>query len=164
MFKTIYCAVLGLALTATAASAQTSQKPWQGTFTKSSHNLTGARIFMDLPLPGDDRILTIEQISLVVGPWQSIYGKVFDCQLESHTPIFENVEGAAPSTTVPLPEPVSLQPGTLTKIIPTMPVKIYGAAGGLGIVRTRLRLSCAVEYMSNTVPMTVTAVGYTTPK
>ncbi len=164
MLKTIYYAALALAMTASAASAQMNQKPWQGTFTKTSHNLTGGRMFLDLPVPSDDRILTIEQISLVVGPWLSIYGKVLDCQLESHGPIVENLEGAAQTTSVPLPDPVTLQPGIKMKGIPAMPVKIHATGGAVALTRTKLRLSCAVEYLGGNEPFVVTAVGYTTPK
>lgn len=164
--RMIYCAALALALTAGVASAQWNPKPWQGTFTQETNVMGVTQIVLELPLPPDDKILTIEQISVVVGPFNSVYSRVSSCELQSRGPIHANLPGAMAMVSVPLPEPVwegSMDTNDRRNVIRTAPVKIH-AAGGTAISRPILRVRCDVADLGLARPFTVTAVGYTTQK
>jgi hypothetical protein len=167
MMKTIYCMALALALSAGVASAQWNPKPWQGTFTQETNVMGATQIVLDLPLPPDDKILTIEQISVVVGPFNSVYSRVFGCELQSRGPILDSLPGAEAITKVMLPEPVwagSMETGDRRRVIHTAPVKIHAASGGPAFLRPLLRVRCDVADLGLAKPFTVTVVGYTTQK
>jgi hypothetical protein len=167
MMRTIYCMALALTLSAGVASAQWNPKPWQGTFTQETNVMGATQIVLDLPLPPDDKILTIEQISVAVGPFTSVYSRVFSCELQSRGQIHDSLPGALALTSVPLPEPVwegSMDTNDRRKVIRTAPVKIHAAGGGSTFLRPMLRVRCDVADLGIGRPFTVTAVGYTTPK
>ena len=163
MFNTHFAAALFL--TAIAAQAQTNQWPWQVSVQTTVNSVASgsSRISLDLPLPPAGRILTVEQISVMVGPMSNPYGKVHQCEIESSRP---NVvaENADASTRLLLPTPEWLSPSTArTKAIVSTPIRLHVEGSSPGLRNGTFRVSCDAEFVIND-RMTVTLVGYTTPK
>jgi hypothetical protein len=160
LFKNL---TLVICLCAVAARAQTDKKPWQGTFTKTTHPVGATRIFLDLPLPPAGRVLTLERVGITIGPTLSIYGRVYNCEIESARPRLSDQDLLESHTRVMLPLPIVLGTGTRTWAVIHAPVRIYAEPSESGL-RELFRVSCAVDAIAQGDNMTVTAVGYTTPK
>lgn len=154
---------MALALAAAGAQAQSERTPWQGTYTKSFHPVGASRIFVDLPMPAEGRVLTVEGVGVMIGPTGSAYGKVKWCEIESGRPHPVAHELAENRTRALLPLPALVYPGSKVWGIPQTPLRIYAEREELGL-RNLFRVVCEVENIAPNDSMTVTVAGYTTAK
>jgi len=152
-------------MSAVAVQAQTPAGawPWQVSLQKTSHQPGASQIFVDLPMPPPGRLLTLERISILVGPTLSIYGKVFRCEVQSASP---KLEGGIPmlesKTRAILSLPTGMGQGTKTWGIVNEPVRVYAQQPGT-VLHTLFRVVCDVDAIAASDAVLVTAVGYTTP-
>ena len=141
--------------------AQQSGQPFQATLTKAPH-VSGASMFMDLPAPPPGHRLTINRVSVKVGPTQNPYTKVFNCYIESDRPAIPDTEFLERPTRVHLKAPELFSNNSERYwYIRDEPTLIY--YDYLFGVRTMFRLTCEVFNMPLPFPLTVTVTGYTTP-
>ncbi|MBM3765581.1 MAG: hypothetical protein FJW32_09330 [Acidobacteria bacterium] len=155
---------IAVALFLTGITAWAQEIPWQVSIqTPVSFDAGSSKIFIDLPQPPTGRILTVEQVTVMIGPLWNPYAKVHQCEVQSARPNLaaENVE---PMTRVLLPFPEWLSPASSrTRAIVASPVRIHVESGSATLRSPVFRLSCDSEFVTND-RMTVSLVGYTRPK
>jgi len=156
----IGAALLAVCFGAGTVQAQTNRQPWQGMFNKTSHSGGTPRLVLDLPLPATGKLLTIERISISLGPTASIYGKLLSCEIETSHPRLLKSEYVADRTRYPLSQPVFLGQPTRSWGITNEAVLVYADSNAEGV----LRVVCDSEYLSGSDRFTVTASGYTSDK
>jgi hypothetical protein len=147
--------MLTLCLCAGLAQAQNGSQPWQGTFTTVAPHLLMSEVSVNLPQAPAGTKLTIEQISVVVGPLNHYYGKFFSCSVESALS-----QSGTEKTRILLP-PFSPVAGMSKTFALHTPLKLHAVPPTS--TQTPIRVVCSVSSMIAGDTMTVTAVGYTTP-
>jgi len=150
----------GLAVALAApAGAQSGTQPWQGTFTKTTHEGDHSKAFIDLPMPPSNKRLMLERIAVGYGQAINVYGQIRDCVVETSQPKVRVMGLTEPLTRIQLPKPVVVAVGTFA--IPDTPLKLWVEEGGPNAI---FRVACTGQAILNGDKLTVTAVGTLTDK
>lgn len=152
---------LALFLACLPLFAQQTGQPFQATLTKASHVSGASMIFMDLPVPLPGHRLTINRVSVKVGPKQNPYTTVFACFIESDRPAIPDTEFLVKPTRVHLKAPEFFTHSSVWYIPNEQTLIFYDNYLAAG--RTVFRLTCEADFVTPTLPLSVTVTGYTTP-
>jgi hypothetical protein len=155
---TMMMTVLAVALAA-PAGAQGGPQPWQGTFTKTTHDGDFSKAFIDLPMPGPGKRLMLERIAVGYGQAVNVYGQIWDCVVETSQPKVRVMGLTEPLTRIRLPKPEGI--ALRTYAIPDTPLKLWVEDGGPNGI---FRVSCTGQAILNGDKFSVTAVGTLTDK
>jgi hypothetical protein len=161
--------ILSILLCAGIAQAQaesTSQKkPWQGTFTRTAQSVhSNVPFVVDIPVPAG-KILTVEQIGVIAGPFANVYGKVMHCAIEATYANEGNQNNAAAVARIQLPALTLVENAGRTWSL-YAPLRLHAGPGTTSVAQkfSPLRVSCVVDAMIPGDQLSVTAVGYATPQ
>jgi hypothetical protein len=149
---------LAFCFTIVPAAAQTNL-PWQVTVSKNQHTENN-RVVVDLPLPPPGYLLTVERISMVLGPKLHNYTRVVSCEVESSHPRQSLAKYLENKTRLflPLPAFANLN-GEGYYLIPVTDVRIYAVQAQDAF----LRLTCDADFLLPAQIVRVSATGTMIP-